>query len=537
MYKGFPVGNLLFWANTFANENNRVIGTDRKQKIPRLVIVDGQQRLTSLYAVMKNEAVIGTDYAPRQISIAFNPSTESFAVTDAAIQHNPEFIPDISEMLNSQTTQIRFVNEFLDNLRRYKGTLTKKEEDRISDSISRLYDLLSYQFYVMELSATVDEEVVADIFVRTNSAGTELNQSDFILTLMSVFWDDGRKELENFCRASFQVPSKANQASPFNHFIKPLPDDMLRVSVALGFRRAVLKYVYMLLRGKDLKTGQFSEKQRVEQFDILQDSQAYVLDLKNWHEFLKVLLHAGFRSEQMISSKLNILFSYSMYLIAQRDYGLNRHDLRKLIGRWYFMTSLTSRYSASPESTMEYDLSNMPKKKTADAFIDTFNRIIDDTLTKDYWKITLPNELTTSAARSPAMFAYYAALNVMNASLLFSRVKVSELLDPNLKPTRSPIERHHLFPKKYLKKIGVADPKDINQAANYALLEWPDNSDISEKSPLEYYPKYKARVTEDMQYWHALPDGWEKMKYSNFLQERRKMIADVIKDAFEKLPR
>jgi uncharacterized protein with ParB-like and HNH nuclease domain len=51
MYKGYPVGYLLFWQNAFA-ESSRTIGTDTKQKPPRLVIVDGQQRLTSLYAVI-----------------------------------------------------------------------------------------------------------------------------------------------------------------------------------------------------------------------------------------------------------------------------------------------------------------------------------------------------------------------------------------------------------------------------------------------------------------------------------------------------
>src|SRR5215204_6020263 len=53
MYKGFPIGYLLFWSNNNTN-GARQIGKDKKQSIPRLLIVDGQQRLTSLYAVLKN---------------------------------------------------------------------------------------------------------------------------------------------------------------------------------------------------------------------------------------------------------------------------------------------------------------------------------------------------------------------------------------------------------------------------------------------------------------------------------------------------
>ncbi|MGQ0669708.1 MAG: DUF262 domain-containing protein [Actinomycetota bacterium] len=52
MYRGFPVGYLLFWANGLPGEY-RQIGADGKQKAPRLLIVDGQQRLTSLFAVLK----------------------------------------------------------------------------------------------------------------------------------------------------------------------------------------------------------------------------------------------------------------------------------------------------------------------------------------------------------------------------------------------------------------------------------------------------------------------------------------------------
>jgi hypothetical protein len=73
---------------------------------------------------------------------------------------------------------------------------------------------------------------VADIFVRINSEGVKLNQADFILTLLSVFWDEGRRALEDFCRSSRQPLAAGSGASPFNHFIEPDPDQLLRVSAA-----------------------------------------------------------------------------------------------------------------------------------------------------------------------------------------------------------------------------------------------------------------------------------------------------------------
>src|SRR5947209_8264284 len=95
MYKGFPVGYLLFW-ETGAEPGARQIGVEIKQAVPRLLIVDGQQRLTSLFAVMTNSPVVRDDYTQGRIRIAFRPTDGTFAVSDAAIEKDPEFIPYIS---------------------------------------------------------------------------------------------------------------------------------------------------------------------------------------------------------------------------------------------------------------------------------------------------------------------------------------------------------------------------------------------------------------------------------------------------------
>jgi Protein of unknown function DUF262 len=139
MYKGFPVGYLLFWANVMAN-GYRQIGADSKQKIPRLLIVDGQQRLTSLYAVLKGIPVIRENYRTEQIYIAFRPRDQSFEVTDAAIRRDPEFIPDISQLWSGGTSRRRVVRDFFERLRSYR-LLDEDEEDLLSEAIDRLYDL------------------------------------------------------------------------------------------------------------------------------------------------------------------------------------------------------------------------------------------------------------------------------------------------------------------------------------------------------------------------------------------------------------
>ncbi|MCI0453417.1 MAG: DUF262 domain-containing protein, partial [Candidatus Dadabacteria bacterium] len=340
MYQGYPVGYLLFWQNGLSDAP-RVIGTDTKQKTPRLLIVDGQQRLTSLYAVVKRIPVVRENYGSELIHIAFNPLLEKFEVADVAIRRDKSYIPDISILWSKETDLFEVVDRYLSEL---KGSreISSEEEKQIKKAISKLQSLLSFPFTALELSANISEEDVADVFVRINSKGTPLNQADFILTLMSVFWDEGRSQLEHFCREA-RKPS-IGTPSPFNYFIQPDPDQLLRVSVGLGFKRARLKYVYSLLRGKDLDTEQFSDGRRVEQFEVLKKAQERVINLQYWHDFMNCIRMAGFRSDRMISSQNNLLFSYILYLLGRTEYSVDEFRLRRVIARWHFMSSLTGRF-------------------------------------------------------------------------------------------------------------------------------------------------------------------------------------------------
>lgn len=358
-------------------------------------------------------------------------------------------------------------------------------------------------------------------FCRINGTGTPLNQADFILTLMSVFWDEGRTELEHFCRDA-RNPARG-RASPFNHFIEPDPDQLLRVDVGVAFKRARLQYVYSILRGKDLETGKSSDERRVAQFDMLKKAQARTLNIQHWHDFMNCIRMAGFRSGRMISSNNNLLFSYMLYLIGRTEYGVEEFRLRKLIAQWFFMSAVTGRFTGSPESTMESDLARLRDATAPDQFVSRLQQVCDITLTNDLWGVTLPNDLATSSPRSPSLFAYNAALVLLDARVLFSNAKVAELLDPAIQANRSPSERHHLFPKAYLATLGITGTREANQIANYAYVEWADNLKISDKAPVDYLPQLKKRFSEaelaDMYHWHALPENWEQMEYQAFLEK------------------
>ena len=112
MYRGYPVGYLLFWRNA-STDDTSVIGTKEKQVTPSLLIVDGQQRLTSLYSVIKGIEIVREDYSKEKIKIAFDPLQEKFEVADAAILRDKSYIPDISILWDNNCDFFGFVEEYL----------------------------------------------------------------------------------------------------------------------------------------------------------------------------------------------------------------------------------------------------------------------------------------------------------------------------------------------------------------------------------------------------------------------------------------
>jgi len=532
MYRGYPVGTLLFW-NTGVETGMRQIG-NAKETVPTTAIVDGQQRLTSLYAIMSRSPVLDKNFQRRKIRIAFSPTLERFEVTNAAIQKNPEYIDDIAKIWEDFfAAQEQFLFQLSRSLNR---DLSEEEKTLYRNRINSVNELQKFSFQVIEINAHADPAVVAEIFVRTNSKGVVLNQSDFILTLMSVYWDKGRRELEAFCRQAADPRDRG--PSPRNPFIDPSQTHMLRAVAGLAFRRGRLEMVHSLLGGKNLDTGEVSEEIRNKHFDMFIRAQEEVLDLTNWHEFLKCLTMAGFMYRRMLSSETTLIYSYVLWLIGMRDTDLDKKSLQVLIARWFFMAHTTRRYTSSSETRLEADLARVSEAGSeGKAFRNKLNQIIDLELTSDYWTISLPNELNTTATKSPALSAYWASLVLLDAEALFGNFRVRDLLNPTITPPRS-LERHHLFPKAYLGSIGVSK-KQWNAIANMSFVDWPENTSIGSKSPSEYLPSMKDLIPsnrwEKQTYHHALPRGWEQLDYHSFLEKRQRLMAKIVREGFNRI--
>lgn len=544
MLKGYPIGYIMLWESPSDYESKKSsIGDNQKTyDEPKELVIDGQQRLTALVAAMYGINVKDKNFTDREIKISYNPLTREFAVWSQAYERDSEWISRISDVFlakedNSISSLRRHFIKKVNEGRTKKGIelLTDEEEDLIEDNINALLNLSDYSLPTLEINYSADEEDVADIFVRVNSGGQSLTENNFIQTLISVYENETSDKINDFASKS-RIPA---ENTSYNTLLAIEPSHLIRMAVGVGFKRARLRYAYMLLRGKNLETGKFSDEERTENLRIFKDALDKVMNLNNWHGFINIVAEAGYISDKLIASSNAVVFSYVLYLIAKYDYKLDAAQLKKCISKWFFMSTITYFYTGSTESEVEKQFADLRDIHTASEFIAYIDNVIETHFTDDYFNLTLPSELNSAAAISPAWYGYIASQIVLNTPMLFSNTPVSKYFVLGSSGTKNAIDKHHIFPKNHLKQIGYFSDRDRNQIANFTYLDYATNIEISDDSPQDYVAKFREKLEEDGYVKtcndHALPQNFESMEYLEFLGERRVLMAQIVKKAYREL--
>lgn len=543
MMKGYPIGYVMLWDSPDEYGDKTTIGSNSKMyKRPDELIIDGQQRLTALLAAMYGVIIKDKDYKERKIRISFNPLTREFAVWNQAYEKNPEWISEISSVFAAdkehniskfRKAYIKAVNE--NRTKNSESKLIEDEEDIIEENINDLLDLERYSLPTLSISSKADEEDVADIFVRVNSGGQNLTEKNFIETLLAVYDNEIYEKINKFCEES-RIPT--NKTS-FNQILEVDPAHLIRMAVGVGFRRARLRYVYMLLRGKNLKTGEITKEVREKNLSIFRNSLDMVTNLNNWHAFMNLFSSAGYLKGSFVASTNAVVFSYILYLIGKYDFKVPSIELQKIIRKWIFMSTITGFYTGSPEGTVEKQFADLRSIHNADEFVNYLDSVISNRFTDDYFNYSLPSELNSSSATSPAWYGYIASLVVLGSHILFSAELLAQHLVSGTSGGKNSIDKHHIFPKNYLQKIGITDDRDRNQIANFTYLDYVTNIDISDNPPPVYAKRYSEKLGEEAYkltcYENALPENFEKLSYDEFLTKRRLLMSHIVKKAYGKL--
>jgi len=543
MLKGYPIGYIILWDSPDDYENSKAIGNNEKTYTrPEDLVIDGQQRLTSLLAAINGLKVKDKNFKERRIRICFNPLEAKFEVWSQAFEKDANWISDISEVFKAdkEFALPDFREDYiivLNASREKKGQepVSRVERNQIERNLVELLKLKEYVIPTLEIMTAADEEEVADIFKRVNSGGQKLNENNFIETLIAVYDTAIYDKIHAFCEDS-RIPKNG---TAYNQIMEVSPQHLIRMAVGLGFRRARMKYAYMLLRGRNLESGETTAQTREDNMAIFRKALDIALDLNNWHAFLNLFGNAGYLRGSDVASTYVVIYGYVLYLIGKYDYKVEPMLLRKVITQWIFMSAITSFYSTSPESTVEKQFADIRDVKNAEEFVDYITRSIETSFTDDFFNVNLPASLNSSSSTSPAWFGYIAALNVLGTPMWLSTSPLSKHLIVGSSGNKASVDKHHIFPKEYLSSIGITEDRDRNQIANFTYLDYNTNIDISDNPPVDYVGRYKEKLGHEafsnscMQ--NAIPEGFEHMTYFEFLEKRRKLMSGIVRKAYIQL--
>ena len=550
LFRGYPVGYLIAWQNPNVKLKDGTTSTGKR------IIIDGQQRVIALMAALLGREVVNKDYRRVRINIAFHPIKQQFEVSNPAIAKDVSWIPDIASVFDSRTGIFDLVTSYCEQ---NPGTT----KDEVFRCIESLKGITSNQIGLIGLDSDLDIDTVTDIFIRVNSEGVPLSQADFAMSKIAVNETYGgnmlRKAIDYFCHlavapeffSTIQNDKEFRKSEFFQYMAwlqnenddiyDPSYTDMLRVAFSSEFRRGRLEDLVALLSGRNFETRQFEEVIIEDSFAKLKKGIIRFMNETHFKRFVMIIRSAGFVNSSMIRSQNALNFAYILYLLL-RDQEVPNDDIDLYVRRWFVMSMLTGRYSASPEAAIDYDVRQI-HAQGIQAYADG---LIRGQLSDAFWENILPQALDTSVASSPYFRLFQAAqVRSKDKGFLSRDITVQDLIE-----VKSDV--HHIFPRDYLKSKGM-DRGQYNQIANYAVTQSEINIAIGKKEPKVYFSQLKEQCrggskcygnicdSEGLQEnfrMNCIPVGMEQMTvedYPRFLAERRKLMAQKIREYFESL--
>lgn len=542
MLHGYPIGYCILWEAPDDQEDKKAsIGLNSKAySAPKDLVIDGQQRLTALTSALYGVTVKDQSFSDRTIRIAYDPLAREFHTWDAAIAKDARYIPDISKafIAKKDNRSPKFRNDYikgLDEARKKNGKQPLDDDERaeVENGINELLDLETKYLVPVLTIKHANEEQMSQIFIRVNSGGTKLTEDDFIMTLLSVYEPQTRQRIEDWCETSH----RPGTGTSYNPLLVAKPSHVIRSTVGLGFGRGRLRYARLILNGRDLTTGVTSAALRAKNFGLFDDALDKVLNLNDWHAFINALGEAGYLNRGMVSSENTIPLSYTISLIAKHRFHIAGTELQRLSERWFFMALITQLYTGNFESVFEQELNAIGELSNSDEFRAWTDREIAARLTDDFFDVSLPNELDKNRASGPVWNAFLASQVILGCRVLFGTATITQLLMPASSGTKKPYDKHHIFPSNFLKGGPYDGLKD--RRANFACVDYQKNIYISDDDPKVYVAKFRNALGDDAYRTsckeNALPVGFEDMNYPDFLARRRVLMAQLIKEAFQRL--
>lgn len=475
IYNDYPIGSILFWNTRDRMKSTRDIAgfilPERPEAYPVDYVLDGQQRLVTIYGVFARERNIQfseNDYYRvnhELFDIYFDLDTKEFIGShDINTKHK-----------NFKMNVLFDVNEFHNAV-----TGLDKEKKKVAQDLQSRFS--NYEIPIVTTYKR-DRGEVGIIFERINSTGTNLTTLDLMIAWT---WTEDFHLREKFNEIQSMLSDKN---------FEDVPDKVLLQCLSAIIKKTTVTKEILRLEPEEVRNS----------ITTLQDGLERAID------FLFTQLNVKSRDflphiQQLVP--LVFIFSKKRHL---------SENTRGIIKKWFWKTSFSKRYSASTDTKMDEDISFF------EDIIDGKSNYIQKYIPEISAEILKKQRFSKSNPYTRAfllLMAQKAPRDITNGSKIDIEMALSKY---NRK------EYHHFFPKKFLKEKGYGD-SDINSLLNICFLPSSSNKKISDKSPSIYIKKISKKKYDDIMKSNLMPTDkklYVKNNYENFLNTRAEIIIEL----------
>lgn len=552
LYQGYPVGYIITW------QNPDVKLKDGSTSQGKRILIDGQQRITALMAAISGLNVVDKKYKKRRIAISFNPLTEEFRTRTSSTERGKEWISDIAEVMVNGYDTLTFVDEYV-----ARNPETTRQE--INSRLNRLIQIKNKQIGEIQLSPSLDINIVNEIFVRINASGVNLSNADFAMSKIAVYEKDPgdemgmrlRKFIDYFAHLSAapdqfkDIAQNDTEFAKTDYFAKiawlknetddlydPTYNDIIRVVGLTQFARGKLGDVVSLLSGRNFETRQDEKEIADLSFQKLEKGLYQFTNENKFKQFVQNILRgSGYDEPNMLIARNAVNYAYAMYL-RLLDIGENHTDANSLVRRLLAISLMTGRHSGGFETQFEQDIKRIQSAGDMAKFIATLE---EQELSDVFWNSTLVDEFDKPTTNNPFWHMFIAAQNKL--------LKQSFLSKNNIARDLATDDIHHIFPKNYLVKHGY-DKSKYNRIANFVHLRNDINISVSDLAPREYLGdilsgnnNHHSDIVNEAEMINNFEDNTipkillqaEVDDYDEFLRQRQVLMAEMVREYYKTL--
>lgn len=474
IYKGYPIGSLLLWRTTEKLKDERNLGPFTlpapEEKFPIDYVLDGQQRLTSIFGVFQSTLI--SDGTIDWLDIYYdqsaheNPQETQFLALEPSKVEPDKHIP-LDTFFNTKKW----------------GPLFKSLPDELGERVEQVREKFQTSQIPFEMTETKDKSTVAIIFERVNRQGVEL---DTFQLLTAWTWSEDFELQEQFDQLSAEV-------KPYG--FGDIGEDtnlLLRCCSAILVGDASPRAL-MNINGDDFRAN----------FDRISNGVKFSID------FLKANLKVAQISNLPFSTLIVPLCVY--FAIAGTKEPVLSDNHRKRIVTWFWRAAFSRRYSSGVLRNLKADIEEMAKLRDGkDSKIGDFAADV----TSDFF-------LKTTFGIGNVNSKTFILMIAQSDPLTFISGQPIDLADKLKSANRA--EFHHLMPRKFLKDSNQSSPPD-SILANFAFITRSENRDLGGKPPSEYRKKMTGDVDTILKR-SLIPTSLFKDEYADFVAERAELLA------------